>query len=72
MDEELDLEGRPSRFTRIILHHLHETNEKWRDGNDKVVVSNSRNADDDKGKATRQKWRKTGTKVLSADFRDNF
>ena len=68
IDEELDLEGRPSRFSRVQLLSNHK--------GDCETATTEPNTD--KRKETQKtnrgskRWRKTGMKALSADFRDTF
>ena len=63
IEEELDLEGRPSRFNSTIIQPNLQNGEQ----------SNSSGAE--KEEFTRkksQKWRKTGVQSLNTDFRDTF
>ena len=59
--EELDLEGRPSRFNRVQIYR--------EDKNDSAENPKPKHQDD---MNRSKKWRKTGIKSLSSDFRDTF
>ena len=59
--EELDLEGRPSRFNRVQIYH--------EDKNNSAENPKAKHQDD---MNRSKKWRKTGIKALSSDFRDTF
>jgi len=61
IEEELDLEGRPSRFN--TLHSMDEGFDENTEGEVRIK-SNTRKKS--------QKWRKTGMKTISTDFRDVF
>ena len=62
MEEELELEGRPSRFNRALLETSYDNDSANNDTED--VERHKRKKS--------QKWRKTGIKSLSTDFRDTF
>ena len=68
IDEELDLEGRPSRFTRVQLL----SNYKGDCESDATKLNNDGRKEAQKNNRVSKKWRKTGMKALSADFRDTF
>ena len=59
--EELDLEGRPSRFNRVQI---------YREDKNNLAPSPETKHPDDMNRP--KKWRKTGIKSLSTDFRDTF
>ena len=63
MEEELDLEGRPSRFTNVLIQSSYE--------DDSVPDASKAKKEETRTKQSK-KWRKTGIKLLSTDFRDNF
>ena len=62
MEEELELEGRPSRFNGPLLQNWCDNDSEKNDPDD--VEHHKRKKS--------QKWRKTGIKLLSSDFRDTF
>ena len=68
IDEELDLEGRPSRFSRVELPSNQQSD--CETGSIEPNTDNRKEAQ--KNNRSSKKWRKTGMKVLSADFRDTF
>ena len=61
IEEELDLEGRPSRF-----NNLHSVDERFDENTEGEVQMKSNT------RKKSQKWRKTGMKTISTDFRDVF
>ena len=63
MEEELDLEGRPSRFNSTLLTSNYV--------NGSIPDSTGITKEETKTKKS-QKWRKTGIQSLNTDFRDNF
>ena len=59
--EELDLEGRPSRFNRVQIYR--------EDKNNSAENPKTKHQDD---MNRSKKWRKTGIQALISDFRDTF
>ena len=63
MEDELDMEGRPSRFSKILSHSSDTGDCLNNPGTQKVEEYRPNQC---------KRWRRTGMKILSKDFRDSF
>ena len=68
IDEELDLEGRPSRFSRVEI----PSNQQGDSETGTIEPNADKRKEAQKNNRSSKKWRKTGMKALSVDFRDTF